>query len=174
MDCRDGEIEVTLTPYQSKIYVFGDLSGVSIHQMQSETEPRVLDLKYDIDACAVATDQYGVVVKAGDLHNITSRSELADFSGTIRYTAEFDLTNASYKYLDLGVVHEIATVHLNGQLMGTRICAPYVFELTGNLKSGKNVIEVEVVNNPAHRERDDFSRFLVLPPSGMFGPVRLY
>ena len=173
-ECRNGTIRLKLGPYQSRIYVFGDISGATIYRPPRETEPRALDLKYDIDAQAVTSDAYSAVARASGLHNITSRPDFSGFSGTIRYTATFDLPETSYHYLDLGIVHETATAGLNGKPLGSRICAPYVFEVSGSIKQGKNVLEVSVVNNPAHRERDPFSRFLVIPPSGMLGPVQLY
>ncbi|MBP3388262.1 MAG: hypothetical protein J6K98_00140, partial [Clostridia bacterium] len=56
---------------------------------------------------------------------------------------------------------------------GNRLCAPYGFAITEALIAGDNRIVVEVVNNPAYRERDEFSRYLPYPPSGLLGPVRL-
>jgi hypothetical protein len=49
-------------------------------------------------------------------------------------------------YLDLGEVHVIARVTLNGKDLGTLWHAPYRVDATGTLKPGQNTLEVEVVN----------------------------
>ena len=59
---------------------------------------------------------------------------------------------------------------INGQELGARISLPYAFEAKG-LRAGENQLVIEVVNSPAYRERDYFSRFLPLPPSGLLGPI---
>lgn len=41
------------------------------------------------------------------------------------------------------------------------------------LQKGWNELVIEVVNNVAYRERDSFSKYFLLPPSGLLGPVRL-
>ena len=74
-------------------------------------------------------------------------------------------------WLDLGQVGETAEVTLNGVSCGVRIQVPYRFRLNG-LKAGKNDLVIEVLNNPGHRERDAFSAFLAMPPSGVLGPVQ--
>jgi hypothetical protein len=172
-ECREGTIRLDLGPYQSKLFVFGDVSGAEILHPPRVTEPMALDLGFDIEVRAAVTDEYRTVVRGSSLFDITSPQGIPGFSGTIRYSAAFDLEDAHYHYLDLGLVQETATVRLNGRLLGSRISPPYRFEVTGILRKGSNQLQIEVVNNPAHRERDGFSRFLVIPPSGLLGPVWL-
>ena len=80
-------------------------------------------------------------------------------------------TRADRRLFDLGEVGEIAELYVNGELAGTEICPPYRFSV--RLKEGRNQIRVIVTNNPAYRERDKYSRFIMLKPSGLMGPVRL-
>jgi L-iditol 2-dehydrogenase len=47
------------------------------------------------------------------------------------------------------------------------------FDISGMVKRGENVLEVEVANTLAYRMKDGLSRFLPLTPSGLLGPVRL-
>jgi len=54
-------------------------------------------------------------------------------------------------YLDLGVVHDMARVRLNGKDLGVVWCAPWRVEVTGAIKAGDNQLEIEVVNRWANR-----------------------
>jgi len=54
-------------------------------------------------------------------------------------------------YLDLGVVHDLARVRLNGRELGIVWCAPWRIESTGDLKPGDNALEIEIVNRWTNR-----------------------
>ena len=97
---------------------------------------------------------------------------LPRFSGTARYTASFTLENADDCYrLDLGEVHEIAEVRINGVELGTRIAPPYRFEVPEGVLSAENTIEIEVTNTLVKAQPDFFSAFAQQEPTGLLGPV---
>ena len=114
----------------------------------------------------------------------------------MRYTCTFDAPRKATE-IDLGEVHEIARVRLNGRDLGCRLMAPYRFRIPqGTLKEAGNRLEVEVTNLGANRLRWndlngvrwkyftdinmvgydyrplDASKWPVLP-SGLLGPVRI-
>ncbi|WP_199613922.1 glycosylhydrolase-like jelly roll fold domain-containing protein [Paenibacillus alkalitolerans] len=93
------------------------------------------------------------------------------FSGTLSYDADVTWEpDASYDdiILDLGEVHEMARVYLNGQEIGVRLWGPYRWSVKDRLRNGVNKLRVEVTNTLANR----YDR--VSLPSGMLGPVGLY
>ena len=47
------------------------------------------------------------------------------------------------------------TVFLNGTCLGTRLCAPYVFDVGDALKDGKNTLAVRVINTLANAMAPD-------------------
>ena len=51
----------------------------------------------------------------------------------------------------MGTVAEQAEVYLNGQYVGYKLWAPYVTDLTGFVKSGKNSLEIKVTNSLANK-----------------------
>jgi alpha-L-rhamnosidase len=78
------------------------------------------------------------------------------FSGTAKYTTTFNLLN--YKlptnglFVDLGMVHHVARVKLNGRELGLVWTAPWEIEIpAGLLKTMNNKLEVEVTNIWANR-----------------------
>ncbi|MDB6018175.1 MAG: hypothetical protein JWR19_2664 [Pedosphaera sp.] len=73
------------------------------------------------------------------------------FSGTASYRKTIQvpsvmLSKESRLYLDLGQVEIIATVKLNGQNLGILWKPPFRVEITGIVRPGDNLLEVEVVN----------------------------
>lgn len=76
--------------------------------------------------------------------------------GTGCYSLEIDLPalEADDWILDLGDVRESAQVRINGHDAGTAWAAPFRLKVGKWLKTGKNLIEVEVTNLPANRIAD--------------------
>jgi hypothetical protein len=114
------------------------------------------------------------------------------YSGTAVYRKVFNLTSdlrpPSSVFLDLGVVHNVVRVRLNKHDLGTFWCAPWRVEVTGLLKPGENLLELDVVNLWNNRLVRDAAQpagqrltrtNLAVPanrallPSGLLGPVRL-
>lgn len=92
------------------------------------------------------------------------------FSGSADYTTSFtlgaeQLTNRRL-VLDLGEVHDLATVTVNGKEMPVALWHPYTVDVTDALRAGGNTIGVRVTNTLAN------SRNKILP-SGLVGPVTL-
>ena len=120
------------------------------------------------------------------------------FGGMARYRIEFDLPAgvADDWLLDLGDVRESARVRLNGTEVATAWSLPFRLRVGPHLKTGRNVLELDVTNLAANRIRDldrrgvdwkimheinfvdirykpfDASAW-PLTPSGLLGPVTL-
>lgn len=75
------------------------------------------------------------------------------YSGSASYRKTFDFDGGKSKrvWVDLGVVHDIARVTLNGKDCGIVWCAPWRVEITDALKPQGNVLEIEVVNRWRNR-----------------------
>jgi hypothetical protein len=80
------------------------------------------------------------------------------YSGTATYHKVFDLPpadapmrpgtkrNRTRMWLDVGEVHNLASVRLNGHDLGVLWCAPWRVEVTGILTSRGNKLEIRVAN----------------------------
>lgn len=88
--------------------------------------------------------------------------EIRYFSGTITYTTEFDLDDASAArvLLNLGRVESMAKVYVNDRYAGGAWCPPYKVDITQCVKKGRNTLRVEVVNKWVNRIVGDMQ----LPP----------
>ena len=105
---------------------------------------------------------------------MSRQEEFTRFSGTFRYSAEFEWQEpATEVVLDLGDVYEAAEVWVNGQATGVRICPPYSLPVGGLLRQGANTLAIEVTNTLVKQQRDFLSRYAQQEPSGLLGPVRL-
>lgn len=90
-------------------------------------------------------------------------SGIRHFSGTAVYRKVFEVAEGQAgrkAVLQLGNVAALAQVRLNGKDMGIVWTAPWQMELTGGLKAGENVLEIEVTNAWANRLVGDAA----LPP----------
>ena len=75
---------------------------------------------------------------------------LHDFSGGATYAIDVDapaaLAKSTAAWLDLGQVHEVADVQINGHEAGTAWMEPYRVNVTGLLRPGRNHLDIHVVN----------------------------
>jgi len=89
------------------------------------------------------------------LQDWTQHSErgIKYYSGSALYRKSFDAPPISTKpvYLDLGTVHDMARVTLNGKDLGIVWCAPWRVDITDLVKSKGNKLKVEVVNRWPNR-----------------------
>ena len=115
------------------------------------------------------------------------------FSGTASYRTSFTLPARKSGvrqrlHLDLGTVHELAIVFLDGQPLGNVWHAPFMVDLPADLKPGPHALEIRVDNLWVNRLIGDkqpgatalafapqspFAADSPLMPSGLIGPVRI-
>ncbi len=92
-------------------------------------------------------------IKMDKLVSLSERPEpgVKYFSGTATYRTTFDVPKAFLGSgrsvcLDLGNVQVIAQVKLNGRSLGTLWKRPFMADVTGALRPGRNELEVKVTN----------------------------
>ncbi len=128
------------------------------------------------------------------LEDWTQRPEkgIQHYSGTARYRKTFTLPESmqgKHLRLDLGEVHDLAAVRLNGLDLGTLWLAPWHLDVTKAVQPGDNLLEIEVVNPWNNRlvgdaklpraqrftflAKDVVTKDAPLLPAGLTGPVTL-
>jgi hypothetical protein len=136
-------------------------------------------------------------VEFPELVDWTKRSEegIKYYSGKATYVTTFELDAKAGRYphsriyLDLGELNNVAEVRLNGKDLGVLWSKPFRVEVSAALKSGKNDLEIDIVNLWPNRLIGDaqlppekwfcktnvrkFTKDYPLLPSGLLGPVVL-
>ena len=130
------------------------------------------------------------------LEDWTQRPEpgIKYYSGIVTYRKTFDLPESlpldgQPIFLDLGVVHNMANVRLNGQDLGVVWCDPWRVDITDSVQATKNRLEIDVANLWPNRLIGDkalppdqqvtwttFNPYQAdspLLPSGLLGPILL-
>lgn len=79
------------------------------------------------------------------LHTLTD-PEVRYFSGTATYRTTFEAPAGNRFQLDLGKVHDLARVTLNGKDLGVIWQPPFAVDVSSAIKPGTNQLEVAVTN----------------------------
>lgn len=106
---------------------------------------------------------------------------LKDFSGRATYQTYVELTvdwlrRGKAVIIDLGGVHDMAKVIVNGKNAGVLLANPFTVDITRRLVAGRNSIEIQVFNNPNNAMMDAKMagmKNLTQKPAGLIGPVVL-
>jgi hypothetical protein len=116
------------------------------------------------------------------LQDWTKRPEegIKYYSGiaTYRKTIQVSEVPKGALFLDLGTVHDMARVKLNGTEVGVVWCAPWRVDLGEALKAGDNQLEIEVVNRWPNRmigdkQPTDANACEVQAPPGFLGGQKI-
>ena len=164
--------EFELYPYESCVFAFN--SGLNVVENKKLSKSYEQQIK-EFNISLAEAEKYPEFepLKNGELVNITAADIQPEFSGYIRYDAEFTLDECEKVILDLGEVGETAHIYLNGKFAGSRICKPYRLDITDCAVTGKNSLVVEVANSMVYKMKDVLSTQLLLPASGLLGPVNI-
>ena len=93
--------------------------------------------------------------------------KLERFSGYVDYQKTVELGHHQGRViLELGEVHHLAHVWINGVDVGSRLWPPFEFEITRYLQTGSNTVRVRVGNLTNNNYGQNVK-------SGLFGPVRI-
>ena len=112
-------------------------------------------------------------ILAGDL---AENESLKTYSGGMIYSKSIAMNAKQAKScltLNLGKVVSSAEVSVNGISIGTRLTAPWTFDLTGKLKEGENVIKVLIYNTMGNHYLTTPSQYVGRINSGLIGPVTI-
>jgi hypothetical protein len=193
-------ISLCFEPYQSFFIVFReDSAKPEITVAAGKNCPRTTVVAKLEGPWEVAFDpEFGGPenVQFDSLDDWSTRPEpgIKHYSGIGSYRSVFDCSRIADVvdrpvYLDLGEVHSIARVRLNGEDLGIVWCAPWRVEISNHVKSQGNLVEIAVANlwpnrligDSAMPEEERVSWTTWSPykpespllPSGLIGPVQI-
>ena len=131
---------------------------------------------WDVSMAKAAEDPlFGKKEHIKTLYPVSDRYR--DFSGIIRYETEFELPEIPEEaFLYAENINEVMRVWINGGQAVTVLAPPYIADISGQVKKGKNAVIIEVMTTCA-RDQLNYTKgpvrtsFEALEPSGMFGKV---
>lgn len=168
-----------LAPYESCVWIFSEDpiedAKESVKPMcHGKTQELMAEWKVSF-ADSFSYPDFKETLPVREVVTVNTIDGYEDKCGTVSYETVFNVKEASGEvFLDLGTVYETAEVFVNNKSAGVRLCPPYVFDLTGLVKQGQNLLRVEVTNTLGTQIREGLSQYLVIEPFGIEGPVRLY
>ena len=197
-DANLTSIPMRLAPNESAFIVFKDPVDVCSASLDMDANYPVADTLLTINRpWSLSLQTMLGEKKQLMLKNLVSLTTSTDrfvryFSGTATYKTTFTMPQlqkgCTYK-LDLGQVYEMAKVKLNGRYIGGVWTPPYTIDATPYLKTGRNEVEINVVNNwknrivgdlqlPKNERRTSFTHLSYgadtpLQPAGLIGAVRV-
>ena len=186
MNSQNG-FELYLGPADSRLVVFDrqekgavwnplPTEGKDAHTLENWD----VELQYSLED-KVETDKLSVLE---DLKN----TQWINFSGTAVYRKKFSTERGKQTILNLGKVHGISKVTVNGTDYGITWYGNRLYNITHSLKTGENEIEVQVITTMGNylmqfaNENKILQRWLARPgrapqpvqSMGLEGPVTLY
>jgi hypothetical protein len=169
---RDNKLHLVLEKGNMLIVIFGDEIPNDVPSLTYEQNRIELPLLFDISIMEEEKNEFIQIAKGSKCFDISAPEHMPSFSGSIRYQTSFMATNG-YSVIDLGQVGDTCEAWLNGEYLGTRICAPYKFDMKKALQNGENKLEIIVKSNLGHKRREWLSSFIQIPPSGIIGEIYL-
>ncbi|TWT81533.1 hypothetical protein CA13_29860 [Planctomycetes bacterium CA13] len=163
-EARDGMTTIPLSfePYQSFFVVFpksnsgNDRANVAIENFPTLKNSLQLDGVWDVAFDPVRGGPADVTFDRLQDWTKHPESGVRYYSGVATYRKRFDLSTPDVSddtrlYLDLGTVHDLCRVRLNGHDLGVVWTAPWRVDIASAVKPSDNQLEIDVVNGWANR-----------------------
>jgi hypothetical protein len=121
-------------------------------------------------------------LQMAELRDFKSDPELQKFSGTVYYEQQFNVGRPQdYRSIDLGEVHGITEVEINGQQLGMKWYGKHIYDVKKSLKPGPNTVKIKLtttLGNYARSLKDNkvamnWIKKQPIHSSGLVGPVKV-
>ncbi len=177
--------EIALQTNDAKVWVNGKEvtvnGGIAIVESPPASVSTVairLEMKPGEYAGAAFNEPIQLKLNGGTIQTgLWSDFALPVYSGIGVYKQKVKLNESETKQqieIDLGEVYVAAEVFVNGSSAGSKVAAPYKYNLSGLLQPGENEIEIRVANTLApHYFIPRMAMHLGPVKSGLVGPVKL-
>ena len=176
-------IRLELPPYASCVILDEDPEDLPDYHGWSAilSKCRTMDLSGGWNCAKATAKSYPEFEELGAAEQLIPYSEIEeDFSGFLSYEKEICLDRTYRKaYIGFEKAGELVDLWINGEYVDMRLQPPYLFDVSGYLQAGKNLIRAEAVTT-ADREQLKFPEpfismdYLVMEATGIYGAVTLY
>ena len=177
------KIQLKLGPQESLLIVRKSSNSNSepkyhtVNLSMAEDELQTLTGKWNCVFSIIESDSFERSMDLVDLSK-SSDSSLSSFAGTVSYSKKINGLKNKTAILDLGEVHGISEVFLNGKQVGTRWFGQHRYSLNEILPNSKNTLAIKVttvalnyIKSLPIRPRHQVDK-QSLVSTGLVGPVR--
>lgn len=121
-----------------------------------------------------------------ELKDLKDDPDLVNFTGTVIYRRNFNVSNRNNLFLNLGRVSGISDVYINGKPIGVKWYGRRIYNITNDVAIGNNTIEIKVVTTMGNYlktlKNNENAQYWVNRPGreqeiqsmGLLGPVEIY
>lgn len=184
---KDRSIRLDIGPSESLMLVF-DTHGKGAKWKPVPTagaKTQTLDRSWEV-VLQHRQESTERTIELDRLVDFKEREDLVHFSGTAIYRKNIRIGDTATYALNLGRVEGIADVYVNGTQVGVKWFGRRLFDLSGVLKTGDNLVEIHVITTMGNYLKtltdNEIAQFWVnrkgreqeLQSMGMIGPVTLY
>ena len=146
------EVELTLAAGESAFVLFAERCREDAGEAPQVAVTRQ---PLGVETWTVEFAETGIVWTCSELFDWSQEADerIRYYSGTATYTGEFESDapkNGERIMLQLGALHDVAEVRVNGCDCGIVWTAPYEVDVTEALSDGRNLLEIEVANTWAN------------------------
>jgi hypothetical protein len=184
---RDGSLDVTLGPAESRLFVFDRNKNGSFWNplpVSGTSEVR-LDSGWSAEFIHCRNGS-SVKVQIDTLKDLKDIPEFADFAGIVIYRNKVMFDSPAKLYINLGKVWGVSELKVNGCYCGAKWYGRRIFNISKYLKQGLNEIEISVAtsmgnymksltDNPiAQYWTNEKNKIQPVQSMGLIGPVTIY
>ncbi len=183
----DNQVQLDLDPADSALIVFepGENADTSPTWPPAVADTELLNLRgpWKLQLAPAGSDRNikRELARLVDFSQQQDDEQLRYFGGVATYEIEFDGADLRDCVLDLGEVHDLSDVTLNGTALGSRWWGRHRYALAGVIRPGRNHLQIRVatmlVNLMQHKKDDAAAQrwagWAPPIPAGLVGPVRL-
>jgi hypothetical protein len=121
-------------------------------------------------------------IKINSLYDLIESKESKEFAGEAIYEKKIKINSDKIQYIDLGDVHGISELTLNGKFIGTKWYGSHIYNVDGVMIKGENKLSVKlttIVGNYLKGLKDNpvamtWTRRQPYYSMGMIGPVKVF
>ena len=147
-------IPVDLEPWQSQFVLLVPEGAAEVPTIGNPTlgrPDRTIELSNPWNVSFQGLENFQTHLTMDALEDWRDLPGLKNFAGTATYRTEFEIQSSinnrqSAIFLDLGEVHEVASIKVNGQEVGNVWMPPYRLDISKQIKPGRNRLEIRVAN----------------------------
>ena len=178
------KLEIYLEPAGSKLIVYSDKNDGEVYNefvpgnYKTNEVNKLWDVRLNQVHGSSKEQQWDKLI------DLSESEEFASFAGEIEYKTEIEIADSeTADYIDLGKVHGISEVWINGNYAGTRWYGKHIYPCCDKLVPGKNKLEIKVVtvlgNYMDSLKDNEVAQYWInlqrkkIYPMGMLGPVML-